>query len=470
MTYRYNAVVQFIRELVNAGTLKVGDRLPSIRQLSATTGYSTVTIHHGYELLESQGYCEARPRAGFYLIRAPAQHEEFPEEREQSPEPLAIEDLSESLLLSFQSKALSAFGAPYPSDDLYNRTELDMTLRRVLRGRKPTGVDEAEGDPELRLQIAKRTAQRQIATRHQDVIVTGSSMQAFNLCLDAFTEPNDIILVESPSYFPALSAIRRRNLRVVEIYSHPRTGVDPDQFEYIVRNNRIRVALLMGNHHYPTGITYSETAMRKIVVVAQKHNVMIIENDMLGELKYGSGHASSFKQFDTSNNVIQYSSFEYTLAPEYGLGWIIAGKYTKRLLAASYLGGCTSDWRIQRAIAEHLSTRSQDRALRRIRTELAFRMEKGLQILADTLPAECSFSMPIGGFTCWVRAQPRFSSSRAAIALNRKNVGFIPGPVFSAARSFENFFAMNLSFPWTPENEAKVEKIARVIADEKFLV
>ncbi len=465
MTYRYNAVVSLIRKRIDAGTLKPGDRLPSIRQLSEMTGFSTVTIHHGYELLESQGLCTARPRSGFYLTRTPAQLGEFSSDGENSVEPVSIQDLPQGLLLSWQKKTLEVFGAPYPSPDLFDCVELDKIMRRILRGKKPSTAETPEGDAQLRLEIAKRAAQRGTLTSFRDIVVTGSAMQGFNLCLDGLTEPGDIILVESPSYFPMLSGIKRRNLRVVEIYSHPRNGTDPEQFEYLVRNNPIRVALLMANHHFPTGVTYSEDAMQRIVAAAQKHGVTIIENDMLGELTYTKVAAPSLKQFDSDDTVLQFSSFEHSLSPEYGLGWVIAGKHAGRLRAVSYLGGyVTNDRRMQRAVAEFLSSHSQDRNLRRIREQLASRMERGLQQIANKLSSDCSVSRPTGGYMCWVRAPQRFVASTVAPTLHKHEVGILPGPFFSAARSYENFFALNLSFPWAADSEAKISRIAAAIA------
>lgn len=465
MSYLYDAVVSLIRDRIDAETLKIGDRLPSVRQMSLQTGFSTVTVHHGYELLESQGYCVARPRSGFYLTRIPLQLRDFPQGDEGSVEPVAIQDVPRSLLLAWQRRALEAFGAPKPSDDLYDCSELDRILRRILRQQTTPVDDAAAGNLELRSQIARRAAQRGVMSRSQDIVITGSAMQGFNLCLDSFTDPGDVILIESPSYFPSLSAIKRRNLRVVEIYSHPKHGTDPDQFKYLVSNNRIRMALLMANHHFPTGVTYSESAMQRIVAAAQKYDVTIVENDMLGELNYGKGHAPSLKQFDTGDTVIQFSSFEYSLSPEYGLGWVIAGKHTRRLLAASYLGGyLTSDRRVQHAVAQYLASRSLDRNLRGLRQNLAARMERGLRLLAENLSPECSVSQPVGGFMCWIRAPLRFSSSSAITALQRHDVGILPGPIFSAAQSFENFFALNLSCAWTTENEAKITRIGRVIA------
>lgn len=471
MLYRYNAVLGLIHKRIDAGTLKVGDRLPSIRELSLLTGFSTVTIHHAYELLESQGYCTARPRSGFYLTRTSAPFGDFSQNSDNAIEPISIVDFPQALLLSWQKRNLDAFGAPHPSGDLFDCAELDRVMRRILRGGQHPVAGTAMGDTELRLQIAKRAAQRGIFTRYQDIVITGSAIQGFNLCLDALTDPGDVVLVESPSYFPALSSIKHRNLRVVEIYSHPRTGVDPEQFEYLIKNNNIRVALLMATNHFPTGITYAEESMKRIVAAAQENGVTIIENDVHGELYYSKSNARSLRQFDSGETVLQFSSFEYNLAPQYGVGWVIAGKqHARRILAASYLGGyATNDRRVQQAVAEHLSSHSQDRNLRRIRETLASRMQRGLQLLADNLPSGCSVSRPTGGYMCWVRAPQGFTSSGTAPVLHRRDVSILPGPTFSAAaRSFGNFFALNLSFPWTTANEAKVAKISAAIAEARW--
>ncbi|WP_245286180.1 PLP-dependent aminotransferase family protein [Bradyrhizobium sp. WSM1417] len=467
MPYRYNAVVELIRKRVDAGTLKVGDRLPSIRQLSQLTGFSTVTIHHGYELLESRGYCTARPRSGYYLTRISSELGDFAQHAENPADPISIGDFPQSLLLSWQNRTLDSFGAPHPSGDLFDCAELDRVMRRILRRGKLPAKEAVLGDIDLRLQIARRAAQRGIFTRYQDIIITGSAMQSLDLCLDALTDSGDIVLVESPSYFPALSRIKHRNLRVIEIYSHPRTGVDPDQFEYLVKNNKIRVALLMANNHFPTGITYGEEGMKRVVAAAHKNNVTIIENDMLGDLSYGIRNPASLKKFDSSETVLQFSSFECSLAPEYGLGWVIAGKHAQPILAASYLGGYgINDARMQQALAEYLMSHSQDRHLRRIRDTLASRMERGLQLLAKRLPAGCSISRPNGGCMCWIHAPQGFKSFSAAKALHKQRVSILPGPVFSAAaRSFENSFALNFSFPWTATNEAKIGKIADFVAE-----
>ncbi|RUW08541.1 PLP-dependent aminotransferase family protein, partial [Mesorhizobium sp. M1A.F.Ca.IN.020.06.1.1] len=240
--------------------------------------------------------------------------------------------------------------------------------------------------------------------------------------------PGDIVLVESPSYFPMLAGLKRKNLSVVEIYSHPRAGIDPEQFLHLVRTHSIRAALLMGSHHYPTGVTYTEQVMRRIVEIARQHQVLIIENDMFADLSYDGDRQPSFKLYDPSDIVVQFGSFMATLPAAYGLGWIIAGTHTRRLMTHQYMHGLNSgDSVAQHAVAEFLSTRSQDRHLRKLRTTLQGRMERGLELIARHFPRECMVAPPSGGFMCWVRGPTRFDASEALLQAVESDFSFLPG-------------------------------------------
>ncbi|TIV43767.1 MAG: PLP-dependent aminotransferase family protein, partial [Mesorhizobium sp.] len=361
---RYEFVVDLIKRRIRTGTLRVGDRLPSVRQLSEDTGYSPMTVHHAYELLEAEGVCEARPRSGFYVVGLPGP---ATGSGGHDGEGETVKNLPEALLHICYSNELNAFGSFYPSPDLFDRSDIDRLLRQLLRQGETrlVGCDSPQGDMQLRHEIARRVSKRGCIIADGEVIVGNTGMSCFDMCLNAFTKPGDTVLVESPSYFPMLAGLNRKSLSVVEIYSHPRFGINPEQFLHLVRSNSIRVALLMGSHHYPTGVTYSEQTMRRVVEIARQHQVLILENDMFSDLNYHGSRQPSFKQHDPSDIVVQFGSFMASLPPAYGLGWIIAGTHTRRLMTHQYTHGLNSgDGIVQRAIATFLAIRSQDRHLR----------------------------------------------------------------------------------------------------------
>ncbi len=467
---RYEQVVSSIRKRIEAGTLKPQERLPSVRSMSKATGFSMVTVHHAYALLESEGIIEARPRAGFFVtsqaqplpsfLDAPASRPELP------PMPVSIDSLNFKVMAAWHNRDLEAFGAVYPSGDIFPRRRINQMLRQVLL-RDPEHAQETdapEGDPVLREIIAKRMAQRGVIVRPREILVTGAGLQGLDICVGALTRPGDTVLVETPTFFPLLDALRRRHLLALEVYSHPKTGIDPDQFAYLLERNEVAACLLMPVNHYPTGVTYSEDNMRRIVQTASSRKVPIIENDMFGNLSYANEFTPSLKTFDTEGYVIQFSSLPGLAPSGYGISWITGERYHSLLLEQKFFtnlfGG---DGHLQRAAAEFVSKGYYERPLRGIRETLAQRMQRGLRLVSEMLPKDCAISSPSGGFFCWIRGPQRFDAVTASRRALLANISLAPGPMFSPAASFKNFLGLNFSFDWTPARIEKLEKIAAFI-------
>jgi DNA-binding transcriptional MocR family regulator len=468
---RYEAVMDLVRRQVMAGTLRAGDRMPSIRAMATRMGFSAITVQHAYALLESAGEIRAHPRSGFFVAQPRRSPPEFPDDpglpAGGEGRPVDLDELAYRVA-SWRHDGRGAFGAALPSADLFDAAGLHRQLARVLRhatGRE--GPEPPEGDALLREAIARRASRRGIVASPDEVVVTGDGMAGLNLCLDILTEPGDVVLVESPSFFPLLAALHRRRLRALEIYSHPRHGVDPDQLNHLLRSNDVRACLMMPVHHHPTGITYSEEVMRRIVEVAAREGVSIIECDLYGELSHREEATASLKRFDPGDVVLQFGSFANTLAPGYGLGWVLGGRHRRRLMESQFLSGMVSgDSMRQRAVAEYIQQRSHDRRLRVLRETLAARMQYGLELVARHFPQGCAVSRPAGGFMCWVRGPRDFDALAASRAALRLGASLAPGPMFSVTQSFETFVGLNLSFAWDAEREAQFRLIAGIISGQ----
>lgn len=467
---RYEQVAGYIRERLASGSLTIGEKLPSVRELSKLMGFSSITVQHAYELLEAEGVCEARPRSGFYVTEGRRHQSGFPRnERRIAGEAHVVRSLPAALLNTWWGSGFEAFGAHYPSPDLFDRAELDRITRQVLRRgpKRISGFGMPQGDIQLRHEIMRRAAGRGVNCRFEDIFVGGTGMACFSLYLDAMAKPGDTVIVESPSYFPLLAGLKRRNLLAIELYSHPEKGIDPAQFESIVTTHRVRFAILMGSQHYPTGLKYSKEVMQKIVEIARRAEVVILENDMLGELNYDNSPSMTFKHFDRHDGVVQFGSFMCSLSPDYGIGWIIGGQYTEELMLHQYLNGLnSSNGLLQHAVAEYLSTKSQDRILRRRRGELASRMRRGIDLLGKYFPADCLVSNPAGGYMCWVRGPKKFDASALAAGALKHDISILPGPIFSVQGAFADSMALNFSFPWTRENEIRLATLGKLISEK----
>ena len=469
-TWRYQEVVRLIRGWIDSGILKPGDRLRSVREMSVQTNFSIVTIHHAYSLLESEGVLEARPRSGFYVADTARIMSEFPHGRDDfasnDAASVSISRQLFKLMSAWRSSGIESFGSLHPSSDLLPQEDINTHMRQAFReqGRKSQTPSEISGDPTLREIIAKRAALRGALVRSEDVVVTNSSQDALQLCLDATTSPGDVVLIESPSYFPLFSALQRRHLKVVEIYSHPKTGIDPDQFDYLLDNGNVRACVLMPVNHYPTGVSYADEVLSRIIAKASAKKVPIIENDIYGELSHGAVPASTLKKFDPNDIVLQVGSFASTLGPHYGLGWILNRQYREVLLEHQFFNDpAPGNAAVQRAVAQYILRRSYDRHLRHMREELEVRTRRGLTQIAQHFPGQSAVSRPTGGFMCWLRFPGNFDSLEAANLALQQGIGILPGPLFSVTNSFRNFIGLNLSFAWDGQREAQFATLSGLL-------
>ena len=237
-------------------------------------------------------------------------------------------------------------------------------------------------------------------------------MHALNLCINILTKPGDIVLIESPGMFPVFTALEHRGLRAIEIPYSSRHGLDPDQFEYLTNKHDIRACVLMPTHQFPTGMSTPESAVRRIVETARRKNLPIIENGGYMDLQYGKVCAPTLKRFDESGLVLQIGSFSNTLAPGYGIGWLVPGRFQEKIMQMKFASNLISGGIFQRAVADYMQSGNFNRHLRNLRAELQARMEHGMGLMEKYFPSGCTVTKPSGGFMVWVEGPKSFELGR----------------------------------------------------------
>jgi DNA-binding transcriptional MocR family regulator len=469
---RSDGVVNLVRQLIDNGTLAPGAKAPSVRQMSRIAGCSMSTVHHAYGLLENAGVFVAQPRSGFYIEdtagRAGANARADAAAGSVARE-ISISELTLRLFASWSTSEIQQFGAIYASSDLFPAEDINRHFRRVLRSVSGSkGADTAsstQGDPALRETIARRYVEHGVALSANDIVLTAGGMHALSLCINILTKPGDIVLIESPTMFPVFTALEHRGLRAIEIPYSAKHGLDPDQFEYLTDRHDIRACVLMPVHQYPTGVSTPESAVRRIVETARAKNLPIIENGGYMDLHHGKSCAPTLKRFDETGLVLQIGSFSNTLAPGYGIGWLAPGQFREKFIQMKFASNLISGGIFQRAVADYMQSGNFNRHLRNLRSLQQERMERGLELMAKYFPAGYRVNKPSGGFMCWVEGPPEFDSVAACRAALARGIGLPPGPLFSVCESFRNYIGLNLSFPWTPDAEARLKAVGQLMAE-----
>jgi DNA-binding transcriptional MocR family regulator len=460
----YQRLADDISSLIRNGTLRPGERIPSVREISRERTLSTATVTHAYELLEGQGFIETRPRSGFYVSG---------QWRAQGASPAAparstrvdVSELVFQVLESVRDRDLVPLGSAFPSALLFPMRRLARCLSVGARKLDQWGTldDLPPGSLELRRQIARRYLRSGAQVPVEEIVITSGALEALNLSLQVLTRPGDIVAVESPAFYACLQSIEALRLRAIEIPSHPREGVNIGALAQTLARHPVRACWLMTNFQNPLGALVPEDKKRELAALLDKHDIPLIEDDVYAELFFGRHRPKPVKAFDRKGLVLNCSSFSKTLAPGYRVGWVCGGRFTTALQRRKVMSSLSTSAPAQDAIALYLREGGYERHLSGLRRALAKQQAAALASLRRHLPSDVRVLRPEGGYFLWLETP----GGPDAIEVHRRALehGFsvAPGPIFSAKRAFRNCLRLNYGHPWTSRSDNAVRALGEIL-------
>jgi DNA-binding transcriptional MocR family regulator len=231
----YEELASDLAALIAKGTLRVGDRMPSVRQLSHQRDVSVSTVLQAYLVLESRGLVETRPQSGHYVRgpRGPALPEPRTPRSSSHATKVGVSDLIARVYRAARDPSIVPLGAAQISPALLPTDNINRRLAAVARTAGGAGVayDPPPGCTALRRQIARRAVEWGVASTPDEWITTVGAMEALHLCLRAVANAGDTIAVESPSYYGILQLVESLGMRALEIPANPGTGIDLALFD-----------------------------------------------------------------------------------------------------------------------------------------------------------------------------------------------------------------------------------------------
>ena len=467
MSTRYERYANEIEELICGGVLRTGDRLPSVREASATQRLSRSTVFQAYYLLEARGLIEARPRSGYYVrpraLSAPAATKISP-----TNEPFSGDKIDNLVIDLIRSSGMPKFvplGSAFPSPLLCPLPQLARHLWNGMRDLDPWRVAEdlVPGNEALRRQIQLRYGLSGTAVDPDEIILTCGAMESLNLCLQAVTCPGDVVAVESPTFYPALRAIERLKLRALEIPTHPRHGVDVDALALALRLHRIKACWFMPNFQNPLGSLMPHDSRVELVALLARRGIPLIEHDVCGELYFNDRRPLPAKHYDRQGLVLHCGSFSECLAPGYRVGWVAGGRFAREIEQSRLLQTLSPAIPSVAAIASYLAKDRFDRHLRRMRATLASYKAAAMDSVREFFPRATRAASPEGGYFLWLQL-PR---SVNALALHQlalaRSITLAPGQIFSIDRRFTHCVRINFGHGADPRFTSALRTVGELV-------
>jgi DNA-binding transcriptional MocR family regulator len=466
----YESLADNLARSIERGSLRGGDRLPSVRGLANQRGVSVATVLMAYQQLENDGLVEIRARSGHYVKRKSlvALAEPRPPTVNRTATKVSVCLGVSAVMKAMRDRSVVPLGAAEIDPELLPLRALNRTLSLIAREMQWLGADygDLNGVPTLRRQLAKRAVKWGLSLHENDFIVTVGAMEAINLCLRAVAQPNDSIAVESPTYFGVLQAIEQLGMRAVEVPSSPRTGLNLLALEQVLRQKKVKAVLASPNSGNPLGAVMSDEHKERLVQLCRQFDVPLIEDDVYGELAF-EGRPRPALAWDTDGRVLLVGSVSKTLAPGYRIGWVVPGRYQEKVESLKYALTVSTPAILQMAVAEFLSGGGYDRHLRRLQRRLKSQVERMRSLICEHFPPETRVTCPAGGFVLWVELPPGVSGIAVQQEALRHKIAVAPGSLFGAAGQFDSHLRISCGFPTTERILDAVERLGTIVQTVK---
>ena len=403
---KYQALADDFSLAISSGKLSPNSRLPSVRELMQQHQLSLATVTTALRTLEQQGLIEPRDKAG-YFVKPKVDHEI----------PAAIPVQSQAVLTPVPSRLRNWI----PAEDLFPEQRWQNLLGTVIRRHPflPTRTTRGNGNPLLRAELARRSAENGCFLKEDELIVTQGATEALLLALRATTEVGDSVLVQAPISDLFSRLLDTLSLMPVCVQSSVNEASFIAEVEAILAGDAApKVMLLVANYHFPTGALMPLMTKRHLLRLSEKYEFTIIEDDVYGDLQHDGSRPLTLKSFDLKGNVIYVNSCSKSLAPGLRIGWLAAGHWRERIEYLKTASASSVNELSQLVLAEFLAQGSHVPHLRKFRKQLKSRADEYLAVLRPALGKAVELNDMPGGYSYWLPLPDKVSAEEIQSKIN----------------------------------------------------
>jgi 2-aminoadipate transaminase len=320
-----------------------------------------------------------------------------------------------------------------------------------------------QGDGYLRLALARFLADGDASSADPErLFITAGISSALDLLCTLYTRPGDIVFVEEPSYFLALSIFADHGLRVISIPTDE-SGLDIDALEDALKTHRPKFLYLIPVFQNPSGHTLTQERRDRLLSLARQHDFMVLADEVYQYLHYTALPPKCLGSYSDFDNVVSLGSFSKILAPGLRLGWIQASPAVVQRLAGCGLlasGGGMNPFTsaVVRSLVEDGSLQAN---ISRLVAAYTGRVQAMDAALRRHIP-EAVFTPPRGGYFFWVRLPGRDAQAFRPSA-QAARVDFRPGVLFSSRGALQEYLRLSISYYEPNEIDLGLERLGQAL-------
>ncbi|GAC17225.1 aminotransferase [Paraglaciecola arctica BSs20135] len=465
----YQQVINLITEMRSNGTLQTGQKLPSLRNLSASLSVSIPTVKQAYVELERQGLVLAKPKSGYFLTQQYASDQ--PKKARLPNKPMAVsrQQLIEDVFKSIHQPHNLALGVANPVAALPITKTLNRTMRRVMSvmGDKALHYGAVAGYEPLRRQLAFSYMEYALPLAPDDIIITNGAQEALNIALQCVAKAGDVIAVESPCYFGILELIENLGMLALEVPICSEDGLTLQDVKKAINKHPVKACIFSSTIANPIGCELADEAKQQIVELLEDKNIPLIEDDVYGDLYFTEKRGIPAQKYSKKGLVITCSSFSKTAAPAYRIGWIATQKFSQRCAQIKRALSCSSSHMNQITLFEFVRSGDYERYLTQLRSVLMTNKARMLNKLQQLLGDNTRISDPKGGCVFWLEFDSSINSANVFQLALQQNISVSPGMLFSPSNRYQHCIRLSYGLPWNDRLEEGLKVFAAICKEAK---
>ncbi|MDN4494827.1 PLP-dependent aminotransferase family protein [Ureibacillus aquaedulcis] len=324
-----------------------------------------------------------------------------------------------------------SFGGGSPANESFPIDEVKGITDKVLtqNGHKILQYGITEGWAPLKEAYLKHIAHpKGIKGSSENVIVTTGASQGIHLLADAFLEPGDVVLVESPTFLGVFSTFNKYFVKSIPV-AMDEHGLIMEDLEAKIKEHNPKMIYTIPTFQNPTGRTLPLERRQKIAELASQHNVIVLEDDPYCDLRYSGEALPNIKTFDQTGHVVLLNSFAKIISPGLRVGTVLAEAEIIQKLTVAKQGADTHTANLTQAIcAEFLEQGLLPDHLKKINAMYAEKLNTMVTSIERYFPEGTKFTKPEGGLFIWVEL-PGEPDVLALFerATSEYKVAFVPG-------------------------------------------
>jgi 2-aminoadipate transaminase len=438
----YRQLFDHIADAIRKGVLSHGDRLPPTRELAGQLGLNRATVSAAYSLLETEGLIRGHVGRGSFV--------EFP----NGPEP------ARNQRISFESSR--------PADDQFPMEDFRTCCAEVTTGPDILSILQLgapAGYGPLRRILMAESIEEGCARETDDILITNGCQQALDLIQRIAIRSGESVAVEDPVYHGLKNVFARAGSRLCGI-PMGFNGIDTEALARLLTIERPKLLVVTPNFQNPTGLTMPFETRRAVVRMAREFGVMLIENDIYGQLRYEGEPLPTLKQLDESGSTVLLRSFSKVAFPGLRVGWVLGPRgLISDLVEARQWCDLHTDQLSQAILCRFAESGRLEAHLSRVRKAGKERLAAVLRACERYLPAGTQFTRPQGGMSLWVRL-PAGDAAALLPRVQQAGVSYVPGRHFAVMN--QDPCSLRLSFGGvSPDRiESGIAAMGRVLNQE----